>query len=192
MDYLLPRVKFTLHGSVDDDGQPVIVPRNENPIVTTLPDRAERLHKHLVALLCASRPMADTERLPPLERDSFAVRVARTACALCRGWCCRNGEDHGFLDEPTLARVWRVRPEMTVKSMLQLYGDRIPAEGYSGSCIFHGKNGCTLDRALRSDVCNDYFCGGLHGYLTSEDARTPVIVIAGEGDEMRTSPVLVP
>jgi len=192
MDFPVPRLKFTLHGNVDDDGQPVMVPRNQKSVVTTLPERAERLRKHLTAVLCASRPMADPEHPSPPEPENFAAHVARTACSLCRGWCCRNGGDHAFLDERTLARVRRARPEMSVNSVLQLYGERVPAAGYSGSCVFHGKRGCTLDRTLRSDVCNSYFCGGLHGYLTSGDARTPVIVIAGEGDEMRTSPVLTP
>jgi hypothetical protein len=192
MDFSLPRPKFTPQENADDDGLPVIVPRNENAIATTLPERAERMREHLAGVLRASRPMAESERPTPLEQDGFAVRVVRTACSLCRGSCCRNGGDHGFLDERTLTRVRRARPEMTVGSILQLYRDRVPAAGYSGSCIFHGKGGCTLDRALRSDVCNSYFCGGLHGYLTSGDIRTPVIVIAGEGGEMRTSPVLIP
>jgi len=188
----VPRLKSAIDDSVDDDGLPVIVPRNQNPVVTTLPERAERLREHLTEVLCASRPMADPKRPPPLEPENFAARVARAACSLCRGWCCRNGGDHAFLDERTLARVRRARPEMSVNAILQLYGDRVPAAGYSGSCVFHGRTGCTLDRTLRSDVCNSYFCGGLQGYLTSGDARAPVIVIAGEGDEMRTSPVLIP
>ncbi len=49
-----------------------------------------------------------------------------------------------------------------LNSLLQLYNERVPAAGYAGSCIFHGKRGCTLDRSLRSDVCNSYFCGGLY------------------------------
>ena len=188
----MPRLNFAIDDSADDDGLPVMVPRNQKPVVTTLPERAERLRKHLTAVLCASRSTADPESPPPLEPENFASRVARAACSLCRGWCCRNGGDHAFLDERTLARVRRARPEMNVNAILQLYGERVPAAGYSGSCVFHGKDGCTLDRTLRSDVCNSYFCGGLQGYLASGDARAPVIVIAGEGDDMRTSPVLIP
>ena len=76
--------------------------------------------------------------------------------------------------------------------MLRLYIDRVPEVGYEGSCIFHGKQGCTLDRSLRSDVCNGYFCGGLQVYVTGGDIVTPTMIIAGVGDKMRTSPILMP
>ena len=76
--------------------------------------------------------------------------------------------------------------------MLRLYIDQMPEVGYEGSCIFHGKQGCTLDRSLRSDVCNSYFCGGLQVYLTGRDTVTPTMIIAGVGDKLRTSPILTP
>jgi hypothetical protein len=74
--------------------------------------------------------------------------------------------------------------------VLRLYVERVPEVGYENSCIFHGKQGCTLDRSLRSDVCNSYFCGGLQGYLTGDELVTPTMIIAGVGDQMRTSPIL--
>ena len=77
-------------------------------------------------------------------------------------------------------------------AVLRLYVERVPETGYQGSCIFHGKQGCTLDRPLRSDVCNSYFCGGLQNYIMGGETATPVTVIAGEGDKMRTSALLPP
>jgi hypothetical protein len=68
----------------------------------------------------------------------------------------------------------------------------VPPVAYRESCIFHGKEGCTLDRSMRADVCNTYYCGGLGAFMKSGDAPIPTVVIAGEGDKMRTSPVLVP
>ena len=50
--------------------------------------------------------------------------------------------------------------------------------------------GCTLDRSLRSDVCNSYFCNGLGNHVENGSATARVVVIAGEGDKMRTSSVL--
>ena len=188
----MPRSQNAFARNVDDDSQPVMVPRNQKPIVTTSPERAARLRKHLATVLSTSGLSTNLEIQSPPEPQSFASRVARTACSLCKGWCCRNGDDDAFLDERTLARVLQARPELNADSILQLYNERIPAAGYSGSCIFHGKAGCTLDRTLRSDVCNSYFCGGLYSYLKSHDARIPVVIIAGEGNEIRTSPVLLP
>ena len=179
----------------DDDSLPVMVPRNDKAAVPISPERVRRLRKHLVVTLRALRMMKDPEySVSPLrpEPEGFAARVARTACSLCKGWCCRNGKDHAFLDEGTMARVRRASLAVDVRAVLQLYIERVPEVGYEDSCIFHGKQGCTLDRSLRSDVCNSYFCGGLQVYMTGGDIMTPTMIIAGAGDKMRTSPILMP
>ena len=80
-----------------------------------------------------------------------------------------------------MARVRRARLELDVRAVLRLYVDRVPEFGYTDSCIFHGKQGCTLDRSLRSDVCNSYFCSGLLDYMTGGDGLTPTMIIAGVG-----------
>ncbi len=81
---------------------------------------------------------------------------------------------------------------MDMRAVLRLYVERVPDVGYDGSCIFHGKSGCTLDRSMRSDVCNSYYCGGLQAYMSGGGGAVPTIVIAGEGDRLRTSPILTP
>jgi hypothetical protein len=182
--------------AADDDSLPVMVPRNDKAIVSISPERVRRLRKHLVVIaLGALRMMKNPEySVSPLrsEPDGFAARVARTACSLCKGSCCKNGEDHGFLDEGTMARVRRARLTLGVRAVLRLYVEQVPEVGYEHSCIFHGKSGCTLERSLRSDVCNSYFCGGLQSYMTDGDTVTPTMIIAGVGDRMRTSPILMP
>jgi hypothetical protein len=179
----------------DDDSLPVMVPRNDQAAAPISPERVRRLRKHLVVTLRALRTMKNPEHsVSPLRPgpEGFAARVARTACSLCKGWCCRNGEDHAFLDERTMARVRCARSAPDVGAVLRLYVERVPEVGYADSCIFHGKQGCTLDRSLRSDVCNSYFCAGLQAYMTGGDAVTPTMIIAGVGDKMRTSPILMP
>jgi hypothetical protein len=191
-----PRIRRPNFKAVaDDDSLPVMVPRNDKAAVPISPERVRRLRKHLVVTLRALRMMKDPEySVSPLrpEPEGFAARVARTACSLCKGWCCRNGEDYAFLDEGTMARVRRASLTLDVPAVLQLYIERVPEVGYEDSCIFHGKQGCTLDRSLRSDVCNSYFCGGLQVYMTGGDTMTPTMIIAGVGDKMRTSPILMP
>jgi hypothetical protein len=179
----------------DDAPLPVMVPRSDKVLVQTPPERVRRLRRHLIVTLRAIRTMKDAKHTvsPPCpEPEGFAAHVASTACGLCRGWCCKNGEDDAFLDEPTLLRVRRANPALNARSILLLFIGRVPADACQGSCIFHGKQGCTLDRSLRSDVCNSYFCGGLQNYLAGGDTTTPAVVIAGEGGKMRTSPVLTP
>lgn len=139
----------------DDDSLPIPVPRNDKAVVPTSHERVKRLHKHLAAALRALRTMKNSEHSnSPLipELEGFAARVAHAACSLCKGWCCSNGKDHAFLDETTMARVRRARSALDARAVLRLYLDRVPEVGYEGSCIFHGKRGCTLDRSLRSDV----------------------------------------
>jgi hypothetical protein len=178
----------------DDDSEPVMVPRNNKALVAIGPERIQRLREHLIQTLRERRTAKHWERFAsPVGTDptGFAARVAHVACSLCKGWCCRNGDDDAFLDDRTLARVRISNPDMTERAILRLYLDRVPPVAYRDSCIFHGKEGCTLDRSLRADVCNSYFCGGLDAYMKT-GAAVPTRVIAGEGDQMRTSPVLTP
>ena len=153
-----------------------------------------QLREHLIKVLHELRTARHLERfasrLRP-EAADFPARVAKTACSMCKGWCCRNGGDDAFLDDRTLARVRLAQPDLTEHALLHLYLNRLPPVAYRDSCIFHGEHGCTLDRSLRADVCNSYFCGGLGAYMKT-GAIVPVKVIAGEGEKMRTSLVLMP
>ena len=148
----------------DDDSLPVMVPRSDMVLVPTSASRVRWLREHLIAALRELRMAKHQERIAtPVrpEPTGFAAKVARTACSLCKGWCCRNGGDDAFLDDRTLARVRLARPAMDERAVLRLYLERVPTVAYQNSCIFHGKRGCALDRSLRADICNSYFCGGL-------------------------------
>jgi hypothetical protein len=186
----MPRRKWAI--LADDDTEPVMVPRSERPFASISPLRIWRLRKHLVLALRRMRGRTWFASPARPEPAGIAARVVLTACTLCQGWCCKGGGDHGYLDEPTLARVRADRPELSAHAVVRLYLARVPETGYAGSCLFHGPRGCTLDRTMRSDVCNSYFCAGLDAYLKSGDLEAPVQIIAGEGDRMRTSPVLAP
>ncbi len=171
----------------EHDAIPVMVPRNDRKLVPVSPARVDRLRAHLLRMLVgiSDGPVAATRSEP----EGFAARVAGTACAMCGGSCCRNGADDGFLDDVALMRGGIGLP---ADAVMRRYLTRVPEVGYEGSCIFHGKSGCTLDRSMRSDVCNSYFCGGLHAWLNSSARPEPTVIIAGEGNAMRTSPVLLP
>jgi hypothetical protein len=94
------------------DSLPVMVPRNDKAAVPISRERVRRLRKHLMVTLGGLRMMKDSQHsVSPLrpEPEGFAARVARTACSLCKGWCCPNGDDHAFFDQETIARVRRAR-----------------------------------------------------------------------------------
>ena len=186
-------MKVRLDIGADDDSHPVMVPRNDRALMAVSLERVRRLREHLIKELQGLRMAKHSERFAsPVrpEPTGFAARVAHTACSLCKGWCCRNGDDDAFLDDRTLARVRLANPDMTERAILRFYLEHVPPVTYRDSCIFHGKQGCTLDRSLRADVCNTYYCGGLGTYMKT--APVLVKVFAGEGDKMRTSQVLAP
>lgn len=177
--------------AIDEDAHPVIVPRSEKQLVATPAERVRRLEAHLLRTLAG---MDDSDGPVPIrpEPTGFPAQVIRSACTLCRGWCCRNGGDDAFLDARTMARVHHAQPVPSIQATARVYLDLVPESVVEGSCIYHGSQGCTLDRAIRSDVCNAYFCGGLQAYLSGGETEGPTVVIAGEGRRMRTSRVLLP
>ena len=127
-----------------DDSLPVMVPRNDKAAVPISRERVRRLRKHLIVTLRALRMMKDSEHSVSLlrpEPEGFVARVARTACSLCKGWCCTNGDDHAFLDQATIARVRRARLPRDIRAVLRLYIERVPEVGYEGSCIFSRNTG---------------------------------------------------
>ncbi|MEJ0020299.1 MAG: hypothetical protein WDN25_27875 [Acetobacteraceae bacterium] len=182
-------------GAQAGGSQAVMVPLNTRAVVPMEPERVRRLRKHLVQSLRAMRSMKrPVESASPLraEPDGFIGEVARVACTLCRGWCCKGGGEHAYLDERVIARVRQARPELEARAVIGLYVASVPTASYAGTCVFHGEAGCTLDRSLRSDVCNSYFCTGLGNLVKSGEPPTQAIVIATHDGETRISPVLAP
>lgn len=173
----------------------VAVPLNTRQLVPMEPERVWRLRKHLVqslrALRTMRRPVESASPLRP-EPEGFAGTVVRAACSLCRGFCCKGGGEHGYLDERVMARVRHAAPDLEARAVVRLYVERVPKLGYAGSCVFHGEAGCTLDRSLRSDVCNSYFCNGLSAFMKSEVPTSATITASSHGEtrvqEIVTSP----
>jgi hypothetical protein len=179
----------------DEDYLPVIVPRNEKRLARVSADRIRRLREHLVGVLQDFHGTRRVDRATSPsspELSGFPAVVAKTACSLCKGVCCKNGGDDAFLDYRVMARLWMADPTRGDAEIVSLYLERVPKFAYEGSCIFHSKTGCTLDRSMRAHVCISYFCGGLASYMRNRADEEPTVVIAGEADTMRVSPVLRP
>jgi hypothetical protein len=180
------------HQLADDDAIPVIVPRNARPLIPVAADRVRRFRMHLVKALHEAQQMKATAPAYPTQPTGFAARVVSAACGLCRGWCCLKGGDDAYLDDRTMARIRRDKPDLDAGSLVRLYSGQVPEVAFEGSCIFHGSKGCSLDRSLRADICNRYFCDGLTAFLSDEQQESARVIIAGHGEEVRTSPVLTP
>ena len=118
-------------GAEAGGNQAVMVPLNNRALVAKDPERVRRLRKHLVqslrALRTMKRPVESASPLRP-EPEGFVGKVARAACSLCRGFCCKGGGEHGYLDERVMARVRQARPELDARAVMRLYVERVPQQ----------------------------------------------------------------
>ena len=102
--------------------------------------RARRLREHLIKELRELRVASliiwsDLHPIPGRDpQDSLPELHKRPARS--QRLCCRNGDDDGFLDDQTLARVRLSRPQMIDQELLRLYLDRVPSVSHRDSCIF--------------------------------------------------------
>ena len=91
--------------------------------------------------------------------------IIGASCGTCRGECCTAGGTHGFLHADSIVRVRAQLTDdgetVTAESLEARYASHLPVRHYRGSCVFHTTAGCNLPRALRSNLCNRYVCGGL-------------------------------
>ena len=117
------------------------------------------------------------------------VPLVRAACACCRGQCCTRGGEHAYLDADTIRRLRRASPGIGAGAILARYRAALGGETYAGSCVFHGEQGCKLERALRTDLCNSFHCTPLAGFLRTHDAGPPprTLILAGDDEAIRRS-----
>ena len=129
---------------------------------------------------------------PRSTQDGIAaplVPLVRAACACCRGQCCTRGGEHAYLDADTIRRLRRASPGIGAGAILARYRAALGGETYAASCVFHGKAGCKLERALRTDLCNSFHCTPLAGFLRTHDAGPPprTLILAGDDEAIRRS-----
>ena len=140
----------------------------------------------------AAQPRNIPAAVPHGTHDGIAaplVPLVRAACACCRGQCCTRGGEHAYLDADTIRRLRRTAPGIGAGAILARYRAALDGETYAGSCVFHGKEGCKLDRALRTDLCNSFHCTPLAGFLRAHDAGPPArsLILAGDEEAIRRS-----
>ncbi len=164
-----------------DTAVEITVPYQDRPLEPPSAGRVRRLRRHLVDSLRDLRAAKRPDRLiqppePPHPRDVAAVLQA--GCAACRGHCCLGGGEHAYLDERTMARVRRDRPDLDAAAVISAYVRQVAPLSFQNSCLFHGPDGCTLEPALRSHLCSSYHCNGLTAFLRRGAASGPVVIRA--------------
>lgn len=174
------------------EAEAVHVPLFDGSLAPVPEARRRKLLAHLVETLRNLRRQRDVQPAPHVAPPQGALRqVTQAACALCGGWCCKAGDNDGYLDERSLARVRCDFPEMSIRDLLRAYLDRVPAVSFQNSCIFHGKSGCTLERSLRSELCSRYYCNGLDSLRHRQHLPERVVVVSEEEGARRKSEILV-
>ncbi len=120
----------------------------------------------------------------------FVATVLEAGCATCRGHCCKGGGNHAYIDDTTIDRVRRDHPALDARAIIDLYLKRVAPVSCRDSCLFHGRGGCGLDRALRADLCNDYYCNGLQDFIKRDSVPDRVQILATRNGRQRRSRIL--
>ncbi len=85
------------------------------------------------------------------------------ACGTCRGRCCKHqgGRYDAFQTVEHIQHMRQTRPEMSADDIIAHFTNALPEVSNEGSCVFHGPQGCVLERTDRADVCNTFRCDAL-------------------------------
>jgi len=157
----------------------VVLPGKDSRMVPLPSAQRDTFLAHLRALTL-SAAVERTGEQPPLDAPMAALA---SACAACRGYCCKYGGSNAFVDAQTIARVRAMHPGIENEEIAALYDAVIPERHAVDSCVFHGNSGCTLPRALRSDVCNQFYCKPLREWVATSSADdnrpTAIAVVLG-------------
>ena len=155
------------------------LPANEQTPAPLPPERRETFRVNVTAAL--DRALADPDRPFPEnpETSGSHASLIGSACAACRGSCCRHGNDHAYLWPDHFRRYLRDHPGTDPQQLVADLLSRLPAVTYHDSCVYHTTTGCALPRELRSNLCNTFLCGGLADLLEAQQREPePVPVLA--------------
>lgn len=185
----------------------VLLPANTRPMVALPAEERAAFLAHLqdVMTRAFALPLRDNAAAMTTEEAGARADAGETmsrdpglpaamvagGCGTCRGACCTAGGTHAFLKEESLVRVRAQCSTLggdtadTPEAISALYVAALPETHYRGSCVFHARLGCTLPRALRSNLCNRYQCGGLTQLSRALSEAGASAAYIGAGDTVR-------
>lgn len=190
-----------------------VLPSNGRPLVP-LPDQQRNAFvEHLLSTIAKAtesqhdvgtgeQDLADANPTDPEDElaaetqpDPSKTQLAMLnhGCALCRGHCCVQGHGHAFIQVETLLGFMKEHLHHRPQDILDAYTSHIGRVTYQDSCVYHGEQGCTLPREMRSKVCNTYLCKGLddliHQFDNGHSGEAFVIAVSdyerSQSDERR-------
>lgn len=194
----LRRLRDEVAGSLGIDDPESFVPANvlasQRPVTDLSPHRRRALRDHLMQLTSeASEQRSASSPGPPQVEESARAAghnsedspISASTCAICEGRCCTNGEDHAYLDAPTIRRYMDEHPSERPRDVVEAFLSRVANRTYQDSCIYHGESGCGLPFTMRSRACTAFECTELRQMKEEFSGRGPhrVFVAAMDGDQ---------
>ena len=155
-------------------------PMQRRPVLPTSPKMIAAFRDYLDDLIL--RAFA-AEPGPPALRSHDAEHGSRigSACMLCWGHCCLNGgPSNAFLTVEDVNRYRRENPDATPDDVREAYFALMPEKTVLLSCVFHGSQGCTMPRTMRSDLCNSALCSSQRHLMDGEAGGDTAAVLVAE------------
>lgn len=165
------------HGLSEAEGRSFVlsvIPQNRD-FVTPLPmhrrrDYEAHLRKQLAGarrrMLEGAAPSAprvdDAPEEPLTPRRQSELAILGAGCGTCRGNCCRGGGNHAYQGEESMVRYLMRFPGHDDEAVMADLLQYVPSSTMSEGCVYQREDGCALPRDLRADICNLFFCEGLH------------------------------
>lgn len=157
----LARGRLIADGVDPDTASWSLVPANAARAVDVELDEIADFRRHLRRTGSEVPVEGAADSLTADASDDTHPEGLERGCAACRGWCCRRGGTHAFLDAESLSRVLAMNPSLGLDDLEALYIGHVGATHLEGGCIFQGDSGCRLPRTLRSTTCNAWLCDDL-------------------------------
>lgn len=152
-----------------------IIPSFANGLVPLTEKRRQAFRENITKVIHDAWEMQADDLLPPQITPRAEVqRFFGSACALCRGYCCRLAGDHAFFRPETVYRFRQAHPDMSQEEVIEAYMLHLRDQSLENSCVYHGEHGCILPRDMRPGICNEFYCEGLWnvmGELNAEALR---------------------
>jgi hypothetical protein len=88
-----------------------------------------------------------------------------------------------------MARYLAAHPEASPEQAVGAYLAHLPDESFAEACVYQGRDGCTLPRELRAELCNAYHCAGLRAYRRAleQDGPRPGFAVVREDNRVLRS-----
>ena len=165
----------------------VVLPAVDRPLAPLAESRKQKFLAYIAEVAeraAAQRHSAASAAQPAAQPapGTAAAEVRQAACGQCRGACCVNGGEHGYLLPASLLRAMAGVEQWTAADVVELYRGFLPEASHADSCVFHTDRGCTIPVNYRSDTCNAFICQGLAEFETQASGREQEVLLTANRD----------